>query len=70
MADITDDELEDMTELLKQAFGTAEEETVTENMYSFKGKNETMKDDIVFLQSMRREGNGRLYVKSKYGFDK
>ncbi len=65
-------DVNEMLEKLKESFGTAESETVTENNYSFRNKNQQMKEDILFLDDMEKRANGkkRLYIKDKFGFDR
>lgn len=71
MSDTFKEEIEEMTKLLKESFGVADSETVTENSYSFKGKKSEMREDIAFMKALEREesNGGRLYLKNKHGFD-
>lgn len=71
MAHISDEDLEEMLSKLKEEFGTSDSESVTENSYSFSGKHKEMREDLMFLEGMKKERQtGRLYIKSKWGFDK
>lgn len=67
---LDDSELTAMIDKLKEEFGTANKEAVTENSYAFDGKHKEMREDLLFLEGMAKEKQGRLYVKSKLGFDK
>lgn len=60
---------EEMLEKLKETFGTAESETVSENSYSFKNRANQMKEDIAYIEGRERRSN-RMYIKDKYGFDR
>lgn len=60
---------EEMLQKLIDSFGTAESETVSEDSYSFKNKNNQIKEDISFIKGLERNRN-RLYFKDKTGFDR
>jgi hypothetical protein len=69
MASVSPEEIDAMIEGLKDAFGIAEDETVTENSYAFKNKTKAMREDILFLKGVNDTDN-RLFTKYKYGFDR
>lgn len=60
---------EEMLQKLIDSFGTAESETVSEDSYSFKNKNNQIKEDISFIKGLKRNKK-RLYFKDKTGFDR
>lgn len=62
------EDIDALIEELVASFGTAEEENVTENGYSFKNRNEQMKADIDYLESKNKKST-RLTFMGKTGFD-
>lgn len=62
-------ELDEMLQSLKENFGIAEEEQVTENSYRFKNRNKQMQEDYLFVDAVENKSE-RMYVKDKLGFDR
>lgn len=64
----SDELIEQMLKKITDEFGTAEEETVTENSYNFKNRTSNMQNDLMFIQE-QNEKRDRVYTKKKYGYD-
>lgn len=60
--------IQEMLNKITEEFGTAEEETITENTYKFKNRTANMQNDLEFIQSNVAKSE-RIYSKHKLGYD-
>lgn len=65
---LTDEQIAEMLEKIKSSFGEGEEETITENSYSFKNRTSNMIDSLDYLRGEKERAN-RIYTKSMCGYD-
>lgn len=65
---LTDQQIAEMLEKIKSSFGEGEEETITENSYSFKNRTGNMIDSLEYLKGEQGKSK-RVYVKSMCGYD-
>ena len=60
--------IEEMLGKIVEEFGTAEEENITENSYSFKNRTANMQNDLEYIQGNVAR-TSRIYTKHKLGYD-
>lgn len=65
---LTDEQISEMLEKIKSSFGEGEEETITENSYSFKNRAGNMIDSLDYLKGEKGKAS-RIYEKSMCGYD-
>lgn len=65
MAELTDIEKQNMIDQLKEMFGTAEVEEVTETAYKFQNRQKAMKEDYEWLLGQEELNNPTLRCTKK-----